>query len=47
MLAHSQNVAEGIMAGNLAGMNCLPKLTAAAMTVVTLGTRSYREDREL
>ncbi|QDS98350.1 Gfo/Idh/MocA family protein [Adhaeretor mobilis] len=44
-LAHFQNFVDAVAKGDPEAVNCTPELGAAAMTVVKLGTRSYREGK--
>ncbi len=44
-LAHFDNFVKAAMAGDPTAVNCSPELGAAAMTIVKLGTRSYREGK--
>ncbi len=44
-LTHFQNFTEAVAAGDPDAVNCSPELGAAAMTVVKLGARSYREGK--
>lgn len=43
--SHFKNFVEAVQSGDPSAVNCSPELGAAAMTVVKLGTRSYREDK--
>ncbi|TWT36271.1 4-carboxy-2-hydroxymuconate-6-semialdehyde dehydrogenase [Posidoniimonas corsicana] len=43
--AHLKNFAEAVNAGDPSKVNCSPELGAAAMTIVKLGSRSYREGK--
>lgn len=43
--AHFKNFVESVQKDEPEAVNCSPELGAAAMTVVKLGTRSYREDK--
>ena len=44
-LVHLRNFVEASMAEDPAAVNCSPELGAAAMTIVELGARSYREGK--
>lgn len=44
-LTHFKNFVDSARAGSPDSVNCSPELGAAAMTVVKLGSRSYREDK--
>ena len=44
-LIHFENFTKAAIAGDAAAVNCSPELGAAAMTVVKLGARSYREGK--
>lgn len=44
-LTHFENFAKAAIAGNPDDVNCSPELGAAAMTIVKLGSRSYREGK--
>jgi predicted dehydrogenase len=44
-LAHFENFVDAARADDPAAVNCSPELGAAAMTVVKLGARSYREGK--
>jgi hypothetical protein len=44
-LAHFQNFVDAVRADDPAAVNCSPELGAAAMTIVKLGARSYREGK--
>jgi hypothetical protein len=43
--AHFQNFVDAVASGDPAAVNCSPELGAAAMAIVKLGARSYREDQ--
>jgi predicted dehydrogenase len=44
-LAHFQNFVDAVRADDPGAVNCSPELGAAAMTIVKLGARSYREGK--
>ena len=44
-LAHFSNFIDAVRAGDPDAVNCNPELGAAAMTIVKLGTNSYREGK--
>jgi hypothetical protein len=44
-LVHFKNFADSVAAGKPENVNCSPELGAAAMTIVKLGSRSYREGK--
>jgi hypothetical protein len=44
-LAHFQNFIEAVRADNPQAVNCSPELGAAALAIVKLGARSYREGK--
>ncbi len=44
-LVHFENFIDAVRAGDPAKVNCSPELGAAAMTIVKLGARSYREGK--
>ena len=44
-LTHIRNFLDAVAAGDPSAVNCPPELGAAAMTIVKLGARSYREDK--
>jgi len=44
-LVHFENFVTAARAGDPAAVNCSPELGAAAMTIVKLGSRSYREGK--
>lgn len=44
-LAHFTNFVDAVLAGDPGKVNCSPMLGAAAMVIVKLGSRSYREGK--
>lgn len=44
-LVHFKNFADAALAGSPEAVNCSPELGAAAMTIVKLGSKSYREGK--
>lgn len=44
-LAHFENFVSSVLADDPSAVNCSPELGAAAMTIVKLGSRSYREGK--
>ncbi|MCH2594921.1 MAG: Gfo/Idh/MocA family oxidoreductase [Pirellulales bacterium] len=44
-LAHFQNFVSSVLSGDPEAVNCSPELGAAAMVIVKLGARSYREGK--
>jgi predicted dehydrogenase len=44
-LTHFENFTQAAIAGDPEAVNCSPELGAAAMTIVKLGSRSYREGK--
>ena len=43
--AHFENFVDAVIAGDPAGVNCDPEISAAAMVIVKLGAKSYREGK--
>jgi len=44
-LTHFENFVQAVVAGDPSAVNCSPELGAAAMAIVKLGSRSYREGK--